>query len=77
MASQITILEPKKDRIEFTFETELDQRITAIHENTTISKEIAGDAISAVRVEIQKRINKEYYKQLDNYGRLTEDKNQQ
>jgi hypothetical protein len=75
VASQITILEPKKDRIEFTFETELDQRITAIHANTTISKEIAGDAIAAVRVEIQKRINKEYYKQLDNYDRLIEDKN--
>lgn len=75
VASQITILEPKKDRIEFTFETELDQRIAAIHENTNISKEIAGDAITAVRVEIQKRINKEYYKQLDNYDRLIEDKN--
>jgi len=75
VASQITILEPKKDRIEFTFETELDQRITAIHANTTISKEIAGDAIAAVRVEIQKRISKEYYKQLDNYDRLIEDKN--
>ena len=75
VASQITILEPKKDRIEFTFETELEQRISAIHENTTIAKEIAGDAITAVRVEIQKRINKEYYKQLDNYDRLIEDKN--
>ena len=57
VASQITILEPKKDRIEFTFETELEQRISAIHENTTIAKEIAGDAITAVRVEKQKRIN--------------------
>jgi hypothetical protein len=35
-----------------------------IHENTTIAKEIAGDAVTAVKVEIQKRINKEYYKQL-------------
>ncbi len=53
----------------------MDQRITAIHENTNIAKEIAGDAIAAVRVEIQKRINQEYYKQLENYDRLIEDKN--
>jgi hypothetical protein len=57
VASKITILEPTKDRIEFTFdETELEQRISTIYENTTIAKEIACDAIAVVRVEIHSEL---------------------
>ena len=75
VASQITLLEPRRDRVEFKFEAELDERIKQIKENKTISREIVGDAIEAVKVEIQKRVNKEYYSQMDRYDLLIEDKN--
>ena len=77
VASQTTILEPRKDRIEFKMEPELDQRIKAITENTEHNSNptIIGDAIKAVKIEIQKRINKEYYAQLDLYDTSIAEKN--
>ena len=75
VASQITILEPRKDRIEFRFGKELDERVSAINKNNTIAREIAGDAIEAVKLEIQKRVNEEYYKQMDVYDVQIEEKN--